>query len=349
MGKGVLILSLIGISAATWAGVAEYRFWDANKDLAAAYALKNRILVERDTLAEETRALKSQLAEAGDAAKSAGSKAERLSADLTEAKAKIRELKRPPETIAQEARLAIEREDLVSARSLTSEAVKRGLPKEQARRLDESIQAAIRDQKKREEQAEAERKADERRRAREIAAGWKIFKSRRRMTLGDLTIQVKSSKRARNWIVDRYSGRYHYKEAIKGQEHLIIDVTLTTKDSAPDLPGISIYRRVGDQLVHQSRMGLEFYRWSDYGSYLGNYHDSRNDFAHRNSIPFTYGAQVPKDGARYYALVTGGCMALRHKRFKNPPYWYEDRCQPPSTISIEEARRLKDRVLLARK
>jgi hypothetical protein len=72
-------------------------------------------------------------------------------------------------------------------------------------------------------------------------------------------------------------------------------------------------------------MGFEFVRWSSYATFLGNYHDDGNDFAHTASIKFSMGLQVDNGAISkplYIVASSIGCANRSSNRFGNPPVSY---------------------------
>lgn len=66
---------------------------------------------------------------------------------------------------------------------------------------------------------------------------------------------------------------------------------------------------------------------------LGNYHDDANDFAHKTSIRFSMGLQVPIEAITkplYIVASSSGCADRSSERFGNPPVSY-------STYSCDQA------------
>ena len=83
----------------------------------------------------------------------------------------------------------------------------------------------------------------------------------------------------------------------------------------------------------------EFNRWEDYATYLGNYHDSHNDFAKVNSVKFKLGLQVSDEKLnKPYAIVLmkENVLARHYERFDNPPVSYVGSADYPSTLSLSD-------------
>ena len=94
---------------------------------------------------------------------------------------------------------------------------------------------------------------------------------------------------------DRYGDRYHYRQAERGNKFLSFDITVTAYSKNPNLPLFYVYVFEKDKLIRISRlkgMSYEFYKWEDYGTYLGNSADYSNDFSRTKKVRFDVGEQL---------------------------------------------------------
>jgi hypothetical protein len=170
--------------------------------------------------------------------------------------------------------------------------------------------------KKSKEEAEAKRVA---------ALGFKAFTPNARLEGDEATIVLKGVGLKKTWIFDGYDGEYHYQEAEKGSTFVAAQVTASSKNKDPKLPGVALYAVDGPTLVKIADFAYRFVRWDDYGSYLGNYADYRNDFAHSSTIPFTIAASIEVDKVKkplYVLASREGCYHRSSGRFNNPPVSY---------------------------
>jgi hypothetical protein len=166
------------------------------------------------------------------------------------------------------------------------------------------------------EEAEAKRVA---------ALGFKAFSPSARLEGDEATIALKAVGMKKTWTFDAYGSEYHYEEAEKGSTFVTAQVTASSKNKDPKLPGVALYVVDGSALVKIADFSYRFVRWDDYGSYLGNYADYRNDFAHSSSIALTIAASIENDKIKkplYLLASRQGCYASSYGRFHNPPMSY---------------------------
>ena len=159
---------------------------------------------------------------------------------------------------------------------------------------------------------------------------------------GGVKLSVGVPNSTKQFTFDRYDGSYHYRDADRDHKHVVIGLSATAAKGVndPDLPGFALYWADGKQLRKIDEFDLKFVRWEDYATYLGNYSDSRNDFAKNPTIPFTVGAHgSDEDLSRrplYVVATTKGCKSRSFERFRNPPVFYVGACADlEGALSIE--------------
>lgn len=155
--------------------------------------------------------------------------------------------------------------------------------------------------------------------------GLKAIKVSASAELGGVSIKVNGFDLVKKWIFDDYGHQHFYREATRGNLYAVASVSISSKAKDPLLPGIGVYQAVGPNLVLLSPMAYEFQRWMDYGSYLGNGHDFRNDFSHTETIGFKAGAEVSEDyrsDVLFLVASKHACHKRETERFKNPPVFY---------------------------
>jgi hypothetical protein len=157
------------------------------------------------------------------------------------------------------------------------------------------------------------------------ALGFKALKVTPRLAGDEATITLSGVSQTRRWISDAYDSQYHYRDAEKGAAFIVARVKVTSDNKNPGLPGVALYRSEGATLKRVAMFGYEFVRWKDYGSYLGNYSDYGNDFAHTNVIPMSIGADAELASLTrplYLVATKEGCHSRNYERFRNPPVSY---------------------------
>lgn len=145
------------------------------------------------------------------------------------------------------------------------------------------------------------------------------------------------------FVMDRYDDSYHYRDADRDTKYAVIGMTATAGKgmSNPEMPGAALYWADGATLIKLGDFAVEFTRWESYATYLGNYSDSRNDFAKVQTIPFTLGVQIDNESVRkrplYVVATKDGCIRRGYERFKNPPDFYRGACSPlKSTLTVND-------------
>lgn len=167
--------------------------------------------------------------------------------------------------------------------------------------------------------------------AKRVAAlGLKSLKVGATLAGDEATISLSGASQTRRWISDAYDSSHHYRDAEKGSAFVVARVKASSENKNPALPGVALYRAEGATLQRVASFSYEFVRWRDYGSYLGNYADYGNDFAHTNVIPLSIGANATLANLARPLFVVGtkdGCHKRSEDRFRQPPVsYYEAEC-----------------------
>ena len=245
-----------------------------------------------------------------------------LSAEVTELKKRISileqenaDLKLTPSAIGETVRRLLSYGD-VSQASAQLDLLKERYPGTKEITLAEKEIAAY-VAKQRAEEIEAERRK---------LLGFKALGTNTVVETNEAKVTIESIKIASNWIFDNYGHEYSYREAARESRFIVLSVAAATKGSNdPGLPGFAAYVQKGDKLKRVGVGGYKFVRWMDYGSYLGNGHDFRNDFRPSAKIPFSYGIEVSKSDLKQPVLIVGtrdGCFSRTTSQFDRPPVAY---------------------------
>jgi len=176
---------------------------------------------------------------------------------------------------------------------------------------------------------------------RKKALGFKILKPSTNVKYGDLSLRFEKIWTGKRWSFDDYGSEYRLRDAERGNKHVLARVSITSKNNNPSLPAILVYQMNNGKLKLLGTLGYEFRRWKDYGSYLGNYADYGNDFAHSKTIPFNLGLQLPNEKldnkAIFVVLKKSGCFNRRKKDYGNPEIEYvEGNCNPKQTLNVND-------------
>jgi len=119
-------------------------------------------------------------------------------------------------------------------------------------------------------------------------------------------------------------------------------MSITSETHNPKLPAIDIYKTSQDSLGYIGTLYYAFYRWEDYGTYLGNYTDYGNTFSHTKTIRFVAGLEIPEDelnkDAIFILIDNTLCFARNDDdKFNNPAVKYTDiGCKSPWSLNLEQ-------------
>ena len=175
------------------------------------------------------------------------------------------------------------------------------------------------------------------------ALGFKALSPVSSATIDDVSVSLNAFSTGKDFIHDTYStytgSSWRYNTADKGNKYIYCSMTVTSTSSDPNLPTLALYSVQGDKLKHESDFKIEFARWDDYGTYLGNEPDFHNDFSKVNTIKFKLGCEVSeKILANPYVVVLklANTQVRESGRFDNPPVWYSGNAEYPLTLKVED-------------
>jgi hypothetical protein len=133
--------------------------------------------------------------------------------------------------------------------------------------------------------------------------------------------------RKRRWIFDRHGSEYYYTEPDKGNTLIVFDFLISTKLHAPLLPAFYLFRLPSTRQPEiLGRFLVNFFRWSDYGAYLGNYADFKNSFSKNETVKFTGSLEVSEEYSKEPLVLVAsrhGCAKRQHDQFATPPVRYQ--------------------------
>jgi len=164
----------------------------------------------------------------------------------------------------------------------------------------------------------------------------------------DVIVKIKSINLTDQFVFDRYEDQWRYVDAERGTKIVAISTSITSKIKDPSLPPIAAYKIEGKGILRLiGVLEYRFYRWQNYGTYLGNYADYDNDFAHVATIPFGAYEQIDDSDFLQPIYIVGhkiGCFERNEDRFKEPAVQYLSGCDVKNDLT--EADFLQDYVLL---
>ena len=171
------------------------------------------------------------------------------------------------------------------------------------------------------------------------ALGFKAISEQTTIKINYNTVSFSNISIGKNYIHDSYDDRYFYNDADRGCKYISVLMSIKSEDHDPNIPQLAVYTIRGDRMHYEGSFRTEFNRWEDYGTYLGNYHDSHNDFAKVNTVKFKLGLQLSDDIlAKPYAIVMmkKNVLTRQYDRYRNPPVYYSGDANYPSALSISE-------------
>lgn len=251
-----------------------------------------------------------------------------LKAENDSLRAKVNDLANAPPQLLRQALHARSDGDLEKAAEFSTKLLADFPASAEAAEARSVLTAVEAEKARRDKEEQARREAEEK--ARKL--GLKGLKPTRSFAVKTVTFTLDDASVKRRWVFDRAGIQVSYQEPTKGNTFVVADFSISTSDMSARLPQILVYRSTDDGVLqYQCRMGIQFYRWTDYGSYLGNYGDYRNDFAHSDTIRFSGACAVEESVCRSNALfiVVGNtpCFTRRSEQFRNPPVFYAaDNC-----------------------
>ncbi len=184
--------------------------------------------------------------------------------------------------------------------------------------------------------AEAAKKAEE---ERVKALGFKAINEHSTIKIGYNTVTLSHINVSNQFTFDAYDDRWFYRDADRGSKYVTMQMSVTSSDHNPNLPQFAIYVISGDKMKFIGTFDTKFARWRDYGAYLGNYHDSSNDFSKVSTVKFKLGMQVSNEQlAKPYAIVLmkKNVLSYHYERFDNPPISYIGTADYPASLSLKD-------------
>lgn len=174
------------------------------------------------------------------------------------------------------------------------------------------------------------------------ALGFKALKTQTKVTVGYNTVVFGSFSIGAKFIHDvypTYTGSSWYEHtADRGNKYISCAMDVTSSSKGPDIPTLAFYAIQGDKLVKKGDLWVQMGRWQDYGTYLGNEHDLKNDFSKVSTVKFKLGLELPDAdfSAPYVIVLKKANTQVRHyERMRNPPVYYEGNAGYPQTLNID--------------
>jgi len=129
------------------------------------------------------------------------------------------------------------------------------------------------------------------------------------------------------FIFDRDGYQWRYRKAERDEKFLISVASITAKpnNKNPMLPVIYAYKIDSTGFLSIAKFEYQFYKWNDYGTYLGNDYDFGNDFAYTETIRFDIGLTLNKNDVNSTILIVAsnqGKISRINNQFSTPNISY---------------------------
>lgn len=249
---------------------------------------------------------------------------------LASCKAEVEELKNTPEQRLIRANRYLSEEKLYKAKEEFKGVVENFSGTQDSENAKNEIQ-------KIEKIIEEKLKEEERKKA----LGYKVLAPSTNIKYDQLTVNFQKIWIGKRWSFDDHGREYSYRDAARGEKHILARVSINSKENNPNLPPVIAYKMSNGELRLIGKLSYEFRRWKDYGSYLGNHADYGNDFAHSSTIPFNLGLKVSEeiinDHEIYLVLKRKGCFIRSSDSYGRPKVQYKEiGCSVKDVLKVDD-------------
>lgn len=171
------------------------------------------------------------------------------------------------------------------------------------------------------------------------ALGFKAITAKTSFAIGYNTMTLSSFSIGTQFIHDAYDDRWFYNTADRGNKFVTAAMSIKSTDKDPNIPEFAVYSVNGDKMKYVGKFRTEYARWRDYGAYLGNYHDTNNDFAKVSTVKFKLGAEISESvTSKAFAIVCKkeNGLVSSYDRYENPPMSWKGSVSYPSSLSVSD-------------
>ena len=171
------------------------------------------------------------------------------------------------------------------------------------------------------------------------ALGFKSISAQTIFTIDYNTITLSKFSLGTQFTFDAYDNRWFYQTADRGNKFVTAAMSIKSESNEPKIPEFAIYSISGDKMNYEGNFQTKYARWSDYGAYLGNYHDTNNDFAKVSTVKFKLGAEISEAiTSKAFAIICKkeNGLSRSYDRFANPPMSWIGSVSYPLTLSVSD-------------
>jgi hypothetical protein len=253
---------------------------------------------------------------------------EQLKLESAALKRQVEELGQTPQVVLDKLGAAVQAQDVGRAKEALSTLERRFGETPQtvgARKVVGQLEAMLK-----EREAEAKRVA---------ALGFYALKPATSTHARSVTFKVESIRFGK-WTFDSYDDTYHYQDSQRGEKHLLLNATVASTIKDPGLPDVAVYRIEGKEMRRIAGFAYRFRRWEGHATYIGLYHDSKNDFAYSSAVAFNAGTVLSdEDATQPLAIVAtmDYCHRRRQARMGRPEVSYEAAgCEEKAALTVDD-------------
>lgn len=175
------------------------------------------------------------------------------------------------------------------------------------------------------------------------ALGFKVLKPQTKVSIGYNTVTFSGISTGNKFIHDVYptytGSEWRVHAADRGNKYITAAMDVTSTSKNPNIPTLAFYSIHGNRLSLEDTFRVNMARWSDYGTYLGNEPDLKNDFSKVSTVKFKLGCELPEDvfSKPYIVVLKKANTQVRNEdRMRNPPINYYGAAGYPQTLSIDD-------------
>lgn len=175
------------------------------------------------------------------------------------------------------------------------------------------------------------------------ALGFKALKPQTKVTIGYNSVAFSDIATGNKFIHDVYptytGSEWREHTADRGNKYITAAMDVTSTSKNPNIPTLAFYSIHGSRLSLEDTFRVDMARWSDYGTYLGNEPDLKNDFSKVSTVKFKLGCELPEEvfSKPYIVVLKKANTQVRNEeRFRNPPIYYSGNAGYPQTLNIDD-------------
>lgn len=173
--------------------------------------------------------------------------------------------------------------------------------------------------------------------------GFKALKTQSKVSIAYNTVIFSGISVGNKFIHDVYptytGSEWRVHTADRGNKYITAAMDVTSTSKNPDIPTLAFYSIHGSNLSLEGTFRVDMARWSDYGTYLGNEPDLKNDFSKVSTVKFKLGCELSEDvfSKPYIVVLKKANTQIRNEeRMRNPPIYYFGDAGYPQSLNIDD-------------